>query len=241
MPIEDFCDYLMIAYDLGSLAGSSLVGRREEWGEKEVDLYENGILPFLERENFDRTYRALTEHMEAGLSVRYVVLTTYADELEDILLRDNPPVDFKDPVLWSDPELLVIRVKSALRPNIYNSLSEIAQQDFVEAGRCIARGDTKAGVLLLCKVVETTLRRLYKEVTGDTDTRIAWEEMEKRLRGQDRPKFEPVCVRSKDFRINYRNPAVHEEKQLDAYDGQEVFNEALVLISRIVKTMPKTG
>ena len=74
---------------------------------------------------------------------------------------------------------LIEKVEELFSPDIFNKLSDIAQYDFKEAGKCIVFERSTAAAFHLMRGVESALKLYYKKYIKSTQSNLTWGQMTK--------------------------------------------------------------
>jgi len=136
-----------------------------------------------------------------------------------------------------DVNKLLYDVPSLLAPNIFNSLSDIARYDFVEAGQCIAFERPTAAAFHLLRATEDILRQLYCLLVKRKRVELMWGPMVTHLRQRKKPHFGPLLDHLDHIRLSFRNPTQHPEKIYDIQEVQDLFGLCVDVVNRMVSLM----
>ncbi|MFC2024285.1 hypothetical protein ACFLTJ_01720 [Chloroflexota bacterium] len=132
---------------------------------------------------------------------------------------------------------------SLLAPNVFDSLSDIARYDFIEAGQCIAFERPTAAAFHLLRATESILRQLYCLIVKRKRVALMWGPMVTHLRQRKRPQFGPLLDHLDHIRFHFRNPTQHPDKIYDIQEVQDLFGLCVDVVNRMVSiiTSSNTG
>lgn len=167
------------------------------------------------------------------------IMSTLADEIyENQALQEESMVSL--PLdLWHDPARLRSDIMSLMPAGTYAYLPDIAQQDLVDAGQCLAHHQATPAATMLLRCVEAMLREFYTSVTGETGDGVEWSAME---RGIDKAIANDgmyIISPLRDLRINYRNKTMHPERRYNLEEAQRLFHLCIEALTRMAEYLDK--
>lgn len=124
-----------------------------------------------------------------------------------------------------DVEKLINDVTSLFSPGVFNRLTEIAQYDFNEGGKCIAFERPTAAAFHILRGTESTLRDFYcRLVLRSRVRRLLWKPMIEDLRAHQKTRlYEKLYSHLDNIRYEDRNPTQHPEKIWDIHEVQNLW------------------
>lgn len=142
-----------------------------------------------------------------------------------------------------DVERLVTDVASLFAPEVFSSLSEIAQYDLNEAAKCIAFERPTAAAFHLMRATEESLRRYYCHfVRRDRLDPMLWGPMVQALQKHRRAKVNDTLHKNLDnIRVSFRNPTQHPDKVYDIQEAQDLWALAVDVINRMDRAIKSDG
>lgn len=134
-----------------------------------------------------------------------------------------------------DSRKLLEDVPSLYAPGVFDSLSETAQYDLIEASKCIVFERPTAAAFHLMRATEETLRRYYCHyVRRDRLTPMLWYPMVQALQKHRRAKANDVLHRNLDnIRLSFRNPTQHPDKVYDIHEAQDLYGLCVDVVNRM--------
>lgn len=124
-------------------------------------------------------------------------------------------------------------------PGTFEKLSLFAQNEFVEAAKCIAFERATAAAFHLVRGTEEQLRGFYLATVKRDRVDLMWGPMvahlRKRSQGPPRPRLDALD----NIRVNFRNPTQHPDAVYDIHGAQDLWSVCVDAVSRIVKAMPE--
>ena len=135
-----------------------------------------------------------------------------------------------------DVNKLLLDIPGLMSPNVFASLSEIAQYDFKEAGKCIAFELPTAAAFHLLRGTEAALKDYYCHIIKRKRVKIMmWGPMVKHLKQRKSKPIPPASLLNKldDIRFTYRNPTQHPEKIYDIHEVQDLFGLCIDVVNRM--------
>lgn len=129
---------------------------------------------------------------------------------------------------------IINKVGDLMVEGVYNGLASISQYDFTEAGKCIAYECSTAAAFHVLRGLEGTLRRFYEAITNKIVTKLSWSQIISDLEKYSLPPPKPILEQLDQIRKNYRNPTAHPDKCYDIEEVQDLFNEAIAVINRMM-------
>jgi hypothetical protein len=134
-----------------------------------------------------------------------------------------------------DTEKLIGDVSSLLSPGVFDSLSESAKLDLMEAGKCIAFERSTAAAFHLMRATEEALRVYYCHfIRKDRLSPMLWGPMVQSLQKHRKAKVNDTLHKNLDnIRLSFRNPTQHPDKVYDIHEVQDLWALSVDVISRI--------
>jgi len=135
-----------------------------------------------------------------------------------------------------DVNKLLSDIPGLMSPNVFISLSEIAQYDFKEAGKCIAFELPTAAAFHILRGTEAVLKDYYCHIIKRKRIKIMmWGPMVKHLKERKSKPIPPASLLNKldDIRFTYRNPTQHPEKIYDIHEVQDLFGLCVDVVNRM--------
>jgi len=137
-----------------------------------------------------------------------------------------------------DVEKLINDPKGLFAPEVFDQLSDIAQSDFKEAGRCIAFECSTAAAFHLLRGIEGILRQYYVVFIGPASSDITWGHITTTLRKKRDKRIDHHTLRHLDhIRSAFRNPTQHPEKTYDIQEVQDLFPLVVDVTNRMISEM----
>jgi len=134
-----------------------------------------------------------------------------------------------------DVNKLLSDVPALMAPNIFNSLPDIAQYDFIEAGKCIAFELPTSAAFHMLRGTEAVLRYYYCSVVQRGRVKqFLWGPMVDSLRRRRVPPPLPLLDNLDNIRRSFRNPTQHPEKIYDIQEVQDLFSLCVDVINRMI-------
>ncbi len=138
-------------------------------------------------------------------------------------------------------EKLINHLEALFAPNIFNQLSDVAQYDFREAGRCIAFERSTAAAFHLLRGIEAILRQYYKKFIQPEKDDVSWGQMVFDLKKARDKRTDLDTLKHLDhIRAAFRNPTQHPDKIYDIQEAQDLFFLAIDVSNRMVSEMNRT-
>lgn len=133
-----------------------------------------------------------------------------------------------------DINKLLSDVSALFAPKVYGSLSDIAQYDFKEAGRCVAFQLPTAAAFHLLRGTEEVLRSFYLfTVKRNRISQLLWGPIITELRKRKTPPPAPLLDNLDNIRRSFRNPTQHPEKIYDIQEAQDLFALCIDVVNRM--------
>jgi hypothetical protein len=153
-------------------------------------------------------------------------------EAESLDFQAYVVTDKRYPVksLLDDPQNL-------MTPGVYNSISTMAQVDFVQACRAIAFELPTAAAFHLLRGTEEVLRKYYCEIVKQKRVSpLLWGPMVAGLRKRKTNAPPAELLNNLDnLRVGFRNPTQHPDKIYDIHEAQDLLSLCIDVINRMVK------
>ena len=134
-----------------------------------------------------------------------------------------------------DVNKLLKNVPSLFAPGVVDSLPDIAQHDFSDAGRCIAFELPTSAAFHILRATEGVFRHFYCCVVRQKRVKpLLWGAMVDSLRARRRPPPGPLLDLLDNIRRSFRNPTQHPEKIYDIQEVQDLFSLCTDVVNRMV-------
>lgn len=133
-----------------------------------------------------------------------------------------------------DVEKLIGNVRALFGQNVFEKLSEIAQFDFIEAGKCIAFELPTAAAFHILRATEEVLRNFYcHNVKRKRLHPLLWGPMTEDMRNRHKHPPDILLNNLDNIRVSFRNPTQHPEKRYDIDEVQDLFGLCIDVINRM--------
>ncbi len=129
---------------------------------------------------------------------------------------------------------LIDKISDLMVNNVYDGMPSISQYDFTEAGKCIAYECSTAAAFHILRGLEGTLRMFYEAISNKLATKLRWSQIILELEKTSPPPPKPILEQLDQIKKNYRNPTAHPDKLYDIEEVQDLFNEAIAVINRMM-------
>jgi hypothetical protein len=133
-----------------------------------------------------------------------------------------------------DVNKLLSDVPALIAPGVFDSLPDVAQYDFIEAGKCIAFEVPTAAAFHLLRGTEGVLRHFYCSIVRRNRVELLWGPMVGHLRRRKTPPPAPLLDHLDNIRRSFRNPTQHPEKIYDIQEVQDLFGLCIDAINRMI-------
>ena len=133
-----------------------------------------------------------------------------------------------------DVNKLLRNVPALFAPGVADSLPDIAQYDFDQAGRCIAFELPTSAAFHILRATEGVLRHFYCCVVRQKRVEQLWGPMLDSLRARRTPPPGPLLDNLDNIRRSFRNPTQHPEKIYDIQEVQDLFSLCADVVNRMV-------
>ena len=134
-----------------------------------------------------------------------------------------------------DVNKLLSNMPALMAPGIFDSLPDIAQYDFIEAGKCIAFELPTAAAFHLLRGSEAVLRHFYCSIVKRSRVDpLLWGPMVESLRKRKKPPPAPLLDNLDNIRRSFRNPTQHPDKIYDIQQVQDLFALCIDVVNRMV-------
>jgi hypothetical protein len=128
---------------------------------------------------------------------------------------------------------------NSLRPGVWGSVPQNAQNDLIEADKCFRAGHFNAGARLLVGALELMMKHFYSTVHPVPDAQTSWSQMEDDLFKLNDRELYSVLYLVKGFRIDYRNPTTHGDKAYDQYEAVALWHMAVNAVTRMANVLER--
>lgn len=133
-----------------------------------------------------------------------------------------------------DVNKLLRNMPALFSPGVADSLPDIAQYDFGEAGRCIAFELPTSAAFHILRATESVLRHFYCCVVRQRRVEQMWGLMVTSLQARRNPPPTPLLDNLDNIRRSFRNPTQHPEKIYDIQEVQDLFSLCVDVVNRMV-------
>lgn len=133
-------------------------------------------------------------------------------------------------------EKLTEKIDQLFSPGVYGYLSDIAQYDISESGKCILYETPTAAAFHILRATESILKKYYKKFLRRSHQGKTWGQLLNELRNKQRGKLPNTITLNQLWHIkdSFRNPTNHPEKTYDINEVQDLFNLCIDVINRMV-------
>lgn len=134
-----------------------------------------------------------------------------------------------------DVKKLLSNPSALMAPNIFKSLPKVAQQDFFEAGKCIAFELPTAAAFHLLRGTESVLREFYCSLVKNRRVKpLLWGNILKHL-SERRKKPPQVLLNNLDnIKNSFRNPTNHPDMIYNIEEAQDLFGLCIEVVNRMI-------
>lgn len=134
-----------------------------------------------------------------------------------------------------DVNKLLSDVRALMAPGTFDALPDIAKNDLVAAGRCIAFELPTAAAFHLLRGTESMLRLFYCSIVKKSRADFMWGPMVKSLRQRKKkPPPKPLLDNLDNIRLSFRNPTQHPDKVYDIQEVQNLFPLCVDVLDRMI-------
>jgi len=139
-----------------------------------------------------------------------------------------------------DVDKLLDDVPSLFSPRTFQLMPDIAQYDFMQAGKCIAYELPTAAAFHALRGTESTLRLYYcNYIKQRRLTALLWRPMVGHLRKCKKPIPKILLDNLDNIAVNFRNPTAHPEYKYDINEAQDLFNLCVDVNNRMIGELIK--
>lgn len=128
---------------------------------------------------------------------------------------------------------------NSFRPGVFSNLPREAQQGFVEAEKSLHSGVYNGAAKLLVGCVESMMKHFYVQLLPTANKSCTLSDMENALFDLEDRELYPTLYFVKNYRKDYRNPAVHGAKEYDQYDVVPLWHISVEAVSRMAGVLEK--
>ena len=128
-------------------------------------------------------------------------------------------------------------VPALMAPGVFRSLDDLAQDDFIYAGKCIAFELPTAAGFHLLRGTEGELRDFYCRVVKRNRVKLLWGPMLDSLRARSKPPPAPLLDNLDNIRRSFRNPTQHPSLKYDIHEVQDLWALCVDAINRMAKAL----
>lgn len=138
-----------------------------------------------------------------------------------------------------DVEKLLNNVPGLFGSGVFEGLPEIAQFDFMEAGKCVAFERPTAAAFHILRGTEAVLRKFYCKVVKRKRSKLMWGPMLESLRARTKPPSAPLLNNLDNIRLSYRNPTQHPEMIYNMDEVQDLVGLCIGAVNTMCRS-PKS-
>lgn len=128
-----------------------------------------------------------------------------------------------------------------MAPDVFDSLPDIAQYDFIEAGKCIAFELPTSAAFHLLRGTESLLRQFYCSFIRRGRVDLLWGPMVKHLKDRKKRIAQPLLDNLDNIRRSFRNPTQHPDKIYDIQEVQDLFGLCVDVVNRMAALIKPTS
>jgi hypothetical protein len=166
------------------------------------------------------------------------------------VLKINESIDQIDPVLRAESQIttafiltdkrmdlnkLMNNVPALFSQGTFNKLTDIAQYDFKEAGKCIALERPTAAAFHILRGTESVLRQFYtNSVILNPIKELMWGGMTDSLKHQPTPPPKELLEHLDHIRVAFRNPTQHPQLTYTLDEAQDLFSLCEDVVNRMI-------
>lgn len=170
-----------------------------------------------------------------------------ANELEKLSEKVEPTIDAELQLTYAyilDEKRLGLNrlldsIEDLFGEDVFKKLSNQAQRDFMEAGRCLAYERYTASAFHILRATEEMLCVYYKhKIKQKRMKELLWHPMIKQLSGKRGVPSALLAVLD-SVRLDFRNPTAHPEKFYGEDEVQKLFSHCADIANRIVNEIEK--
>lgn len=134
---------------------------------------------------------------------------------------------------------LLSDIGSLFGKDIFRRLPPFGQQDFVEAGKCLAFERPTAAAFHMLRGIESILRHYYCSKIKRKRSDLMWAAMVQSMRSMPL-RFPKILLNQLDhMRDGFRNPTAHPEKIFDIDEAQDLLSICIDAANRMILGLDK--
>ena len=142
----------------------------------------------------------------------------------------------------TDIETLTDNIGRIFAARVFESLPDLCQFDFREAGRCIAFERPTAAAFHLMRAIEGYLKHYYLQIVKRNRlTKPMWHGMVDQLRRRRDSPPEPILNHLDHIRVSFRNPTQHPDARYDIEEVQDLLSLSIDVANRISRDLKVRG
>ena len=134
-----------------------------------------------------------------------------------------------------DVNKLLDDMPSLFGPDVFDALPDIAQYDFIQAGKCIAFELPTSAAFHLLRGTESLVKELYCTIVKRQRVDLMWGPMIQHLKQRNRRLPRPLLENLDNIRLSFRNPTQHPEKIYDIHEVQDLCGLCIDAVNRLVR------
>jgi hypothetical protein len=134
-------------------------------------------------------------------------------------------------------EKLIANVGGLFAKDAFQGIPMFAQQDFSEAGKCLAFERATSAAFHMLRGTESLLRHYYCKKVRNKRAPLMWGPIVDSMRKYPRRFPLPLINQLDHIRISFRNPTAHPEKVFDIDEAQDLFAICIDVSNRMTKEL----
>jgi hypothetical protein len=132
-------------------------------------------------------------------------------------------------------EYLMDNVGRLFAKDTFDKLPAIAQQDFIEATKCLAFERSTAAAFHMLRGTESVLKHYYCTKLHRKRSELMWGPMVVSMRRYPK-RFPALLLNQLDhIRSSFRNPTAHPEKLFDIDEAQDLLSICIDAVNRMIQ------
>lgn len=161
----------------------------------------------------------------------------HAQALRDTMLAEaEGQVAFITTDKRYDVKRLLQDIGSLMAPAVFDSLPELAQYDFAQAGKCIAYEVPTAAAFHTMRGTEEVLKHFYCSIIKrDRVAPMMWFNMTEHLGKRRTPPPQTLMANLDNLRKSFRNPTQHPDKVYEIEEAQDLFALSVDVVNRMMR------
>lgn len=131
-------------------------------------------------------------------------------------------------------ERLLGGISGLFAKDVFSKMPTLAQEDFTEAGKCLAFERGTAAAFHMLRATESILRDYYCKKLHRRRSELMWGPIIASMRKYPRRFPGPLLNHLDHIRSSFRNPTAHPEKSYDIDEAQDLFSICIDVSNRMV-------